>query len=105
MFDDKGKLLRVLGNKQQPYGTGPGQLGGPFGLACDRYDNWIVCDMLNHRMQAFACDGSFICSFAEKNTPGVTRRVDPMFACVDHDGRVLVYDENQREVHVFVFEY
>src|SRR2546425_6897296 len=42
------------------YGTGVGQFNYPFGVAVDLNGNVFVTDALNHRIQKFTNDGTFV---------------------------------------------
>lgn len=96
VFDFNGKLLRKFGGLE----SGSGLFNG---IAVDGADNWLVCDSNNHRVQAFAADGSFITWFGSHGVrPG--QFVLPTCVFVDQEGRVFVGDSMNR-VQVFAFSY
>ena len=56
VFNREGEFLYDIGSG----GSGDGQLDNPTGLAIDKFDNLIVCDNNNDRLQVFTLDGKFI---------------------------------------------
>ena len=80
VFSKEGKFLYDIGSE----GSGDGQLKDPAGLAIDKFNNLIVCDSGNKRLQLFTLDGKFVTKieqhFAEdSDTPG--------YVAVSNDGR------------------
>lgn len=100
MFDAEGKFLRKIPCASDGDSAGHGKLFCPFGLATDSADNWVVCDG-SHRVHIFTSDGRFITAFGEGGRrPGQFR--DPISACVDSSGCILVGDGSYR-VQAFAF--
>ena len=91
MFSKEGKFLYNIGSQ----GTGDGQLKGPVGLAIDRFNNLIVCDGDNRRLQIFGLDGKFV------------TKIDKLFSSVpwsvamSNNGKVFVTDFGKDCVYVF----
>ena len=56
VFSKEGKLLYNIGSE----GSGDGQLLHPVGLVIDKFNNLIVCDTGNRRLQVFGLDGTFV---------------------------------------------
>ena len=90
VFNKRGEFQYDIGWEE----SGDGQLKCPLGLAIDRFNNLIVCDSFNSRLQVFSLDGKFINSF----NVGMKR---PWSVAVTKDHKVLVSDTNQNVIHVF----
>ena len=90
VFNKRGEFQYDIGWEE----PGDGQLKCPLGLAIDRFNNLIVCDSFNSRLQVFSLDGKFINSF----NVGMKR---PWSVAVTKDHKVLVSDTNQNVIHVF----
>ena len=56
VFSMEGKFLYNIGSE----GSDDGQLNRPIGLAIDKFNNLIVCDNGNRRLQIFRLDGKFV---------------------------------------------
>ena len=56
MFSEEGKFLYNIGSG----GFGDGQLNHPVGLVIDKFNNLIVCDTGNGRLQIFGLNGTFV---------------------------------------------
>ena len=63
VFNKQGLFLFTIGSK----GCGEGQLQYPRDLVVDAFDNLIVCDNGNRRLQMFTLDGEFLCSCDQEN--------------------------------------
>jgi len=92
-------------------GSGPGQFFQPAGLSLDVDGNLYVMDTLNHRVQRFARDGTFIDATGERGT-GDGQFADPSedseFApdgpwgiATDQDGNVYVADTWNHRIQKF----
>ena len=93
VFSKEGKFLYKIGSQ----GSGDGQLDGPIGLAIDKFNDLIVCDRHNSRLQIFRLNGTFLTKIEEhfhKDGWAVN------YVAVSNDGHVLVTDANNC-VHVF----
>ena len=90
VFSKEGKFLYNIGCK----GSGEGQLRSPEGLVVDAFDNLIVCDSENSRIQMFTLDGKFLSSFGH----GMR---EPWAATICKNGDLLVTDVGKHSVLVF----
>ena len=90
VFSKEGVFLYDIGSG----GSGDGQLDHPDGLAIDKFNNLIVCDWGNNRLQVFSLDGKFVNSVTE----GMKC---PRSVAVTKDGNVLVCDTDKHCLHVF----
>ena len=90
VFNKEGVFLYNIGSE----GSGEGQFKQPRGLVVDAFDNLIVCDIENQRLQMFTLDGKFLTSF------GQDIRV-PWFATVCKNSDLLVIDVAKHSVAVF----
>ena len=93
VFSKEGRFLYNIGS----HGSGDGQLDDPLGLAVDKFNNLIVCDRENGRLQIFRLDGTFV-----TKTDGQCFKDDgaPSFVAVSNDGHVFVTDTTSDCVRV-----
>lgn len=94
MNNEQYGLLNQIGSS----GSGIGQFGngaspGPFGVAVDSAGNVFALDPSNHddRVDKFAPDGTFICSFAPSGS-GVGQLSSPYGIAVAPNGTVYIID-------------
>ena len=90
VFNKEGVFLYNIGSE----GSGKGQFKRPLGLVVDAFDNLIVCDGGNSRIQMFTLDGKFLTSFGQEIQA-------PWAATVCKNGDLLVTDNAQDSVFVF----
>ena len=90
VFSKEGVFLYDIGSE----GSGDGQLNKPDGLTIDKFNNLIVCDKGNSRLQVFSLDGKFV----NKVSEGMD---SPHSVAVTEDGNVLVCDPDKHCIHVF----
>ena len=91
VFNKEGVFLYNIGSE----GYGKGQLKQPLGLVIDAFDNLIVCDSRNRRIQMFTLDGKFLTSFGQDIQ-------EPWFAItVCNNGDLLVCDAAKNSFLVF----
>ena len=90
VFNKEGELQYDIGRE----GSGDGELQCPIGLAIDKFNNLIVCDSFNSRLQVFSLDGKFINSFN-------ARMKRPWSVAVTKEDKVLVSDTEQNVIHIF----
>ena len=81
VFSKEGVFLYNIGSE----GSGEGQFTRPWGLVVDAFDNLIVCDFGNDRLQMFTLDGKFLTSFDQEIK-------EPWAATVCKNGDLLVTD-------------
>ena len=94
VFSKEGKFLYNIGSE----GPGDGQLNGPVGLAIDKFNNLIVCDGRNRRLQIFRLDGTFVTKIEEHFSKD---NRTPAYVTVASDGLVFVTDNLKDCVYVF----
>ncbi|CAL1530218.1 unnamed protein product [Lymnaea stagnalis] len=87
-----GECLTTFSN----YGTRPGEIHEPSGIAVDAAGNWIVGDSKNNRIQVFTLDGSFIGSVRLSHP---IRR--PSGLHLTSDGHLYVINYLDNEIAVF----
>lgn len=92
VFNKDGVFLRDIGSE----GSGDGQFDRPVGLAIDKFNNLIVCDRGNKRLQVFSLDGKFVNSFGLESNLGC-----PESVAVTENGHVLVSDYSSDCIYVF----
>lgn len=92
VFNEEGVFLYDIGSK----GSGDGQLHCPTRLAIDKFNNLIVCDKNNSRLQFFTLGGKFVNST-------LTRQFNrPCAIATSNSGYVIVtYDIKNAHVNVF----
>lgn len=92
VFNEGGVFLYNIGTK----GSGDGQLHCPTRLAIDKFNNLIVCDKNNSRLQFFTLGGKFVNST-------LTRQFNRSCAiAASNSGYVIVaYDVKNAHVKVF----
>ena len=77
-------------------GKEPGELNYPTGLAYLNYNELLVADFLNHRIQQFNVQtGKFVKTFGKDNLQS------PVSLCIDSQGRVAVADCVEKKIQVF----
>ena len=93
VFNNAGEYLYDIGSK----GSGDGQFLKPFGLAIDKFNRLIVCDVRNSRLQLFSLDGKYITKIAGSFFKGGSLH----FAAISNTGHLFVTDSRQHCVRVF----
>lgn len=95
VFDDDGKLLKVIGHR----GEGDGEFNFPTHLAFSA-DNLYVTDTLNSRIQVFDTDGKMIAKFGKLGM-NVGNLVRPKGVAVDSVGNIYVVESLYDNLLVF----
>lgn len=99
---------RVLFSIGEP-GDGPGQFNRVEGLGVDRDGRLYAADSVNHRIQVFSADGTFLRQYGHAGTqPGEMSypydiRIDAggrQFVCEFGNSRIQVFDHDDRLVEV-----
>lgn len=72
-------------------GQGPGEFKEPKGVAVDARGNIFVADTLNHRIQKFSADGTFLAQTGKQGA-GNGEFNEPWSVTVDPDGNIYVAD-------------
>ena len=78
-FDKSGTFLHKFGKR----GKQDGQFNCPTGLFIDSFNNLLVCDQYNNRVQQFSLDGRF-------TGKSITHLPGPRRIAATSDGRILV---------------
>ena len=93
VYSDEGKFLHDIGSS----GSGDGEMISPVGLAVDNYNQLIVCDTGNQRVQVFTLDGTYLYSITEEIVE------NPWFVAVTSNGDMLITDVTVAKhcIHVF----
>ena len=91
VFDGSGKFLYKIGEG----GNADGQFKVPVGLCIDKYGNVLAADRLNHRIQQFTLEGTFI----GKTSANVKLQL-PWGVGTMPDDRVLISDYHAKEVYI-----
>ncbi len=81
-------------------GAGPGQFGGPDGIAVSGDGHVYVADTYNSRVQKFTLDGAHVSSFGSFGS-GDGQFSRPYGIAVDEDGNVYVSDLDRADVQKF----
>ena len=79
------------------YSIGVSKLSYPLGLEVDRFDNLVVCDRDNARLQIFTLDGKFL-NTVEGQHNGLS---EPYSIAVSSASQLFVTDYSKHCVHVF----
>ena len=93
VYSDEGKFLHDIGSS----GYGDGQMISPVGLAVDNYNQLIVCDTGNQRVQVFTLDGTYLYSITEEIVES------PWFVAVSRNGDMLITDVTVAKHCISVF--
>ena len=84
-------------------GSGDGMFKFPFGVAVSDRDEIVVADHVNHRVQVFDSNGTFLRSFGHQGgNAGEFNRPDGI--AIDRDGKSFVADRLNHRVQIFSWE-
>ena len=84
-------------------GSGQGMFKNPKGVAVNDRDEIAVVDELNHRVQVFDSNGTFLRSFGQEGqNAGEFRRPDGI--AIDRDRKLFVADTDNNRVQIFNWE-
>ena len=72
VYDGSGRFLHKIGEG----GDADGQFKSPWGLCVDKYDNVLVCDRDNNRIQQFTVEGRFTGKHVVNEPWGITTTTD-----------------------------
>ena len=84
-------------------GWGEGMLNKPVGVAVTVKDEIVVVDRLNHRVQVFDSNGTFLRSFGHKGENAGEFK-NPTGIVIDKDGNILVSEYCNHRVQIFSWE-
>ena len=91
VFDGSGKFLYKVGEE----GEADGQFKSPWGLCVDKYDNLLVSDKLNGRIQQFTVEGIFT-----GKTSNNIKLEWPWGIATMPDDRILIADFKAKVVYI-----
>ena len=91
VFDGSGRFLYKIGEK----GGADGQFKEPWGLCVDKYDNLLVSDKLNGRIQQFTVEGTFT-----GKTSNNLKLEWPWGITTMPDDRILIADFEAKVVYI-----
>ena len=94
VFNNAGEYLHDIGCE----GSGDGQLKFPTGLVIDKFNQLIVCDVGNIRLQVFTLDGKFVTEITGQCFDIHSRLYS---VAVNKNGNVLVNDFGKNCINVF----
>ena len=98
-YDEKRQSLGAI-QSWGTFGSGPGQLDYPKGLAVDSDGNTYVADSYNHRVQVFDQNGRFVRQWGSQgNAAGQFQ--EPWGIAVDAQGTVFVADTWNHRIQKF----
>jgi sugar lactone lactonase YvrE len=95
-----GGLDVVPGGKEIRSGNGDGQFNAPRGITTDSSGNVYVADTLNHRIQKFTSDGTFMSKWGSYGK-GNGQFNTPYGVAVDSSGNVYVADNLNNRIQKF----
>ena len=91
VFNNDGQFLYDIGTE------GPGKLYYPVGLAVDKFNNLVVCDIENSNVQIFKFEGKFLNSIKGE----ATEFKIPCSVTVSNTGQLFITDTRKHCVHIF----
>ena len=94
VFDKEGEFLYDIGRE----GSGDGQFKFAAGLTVDKFNNLVVCDSHNKRLQIFRLNGDFMNSVQDSVND---RMDDPWCVAVTKNGNLLVCDRDKHCIRIF----
>ena len=80
-------------------GSSSGRFNQPWGVAVNERDEIAVTDRLNHRVQLFKSDGTFLRSFGRKGDSN--GKFNEPCGIAFHNDNIVVVDRNNHRVQVF----
>jgi DNA-binding beta-propeller fold protein YncE len=89
--------IQTIGGQR---GAGNGQFADPKNIALDAAGNIYVADTLNHRVQKFDQDGTFLLAFGSQGE-GDGQFSEPWGLAVDGDGNIYVCDTWNHRIQKF----
>jgi DNA-binding beta-propeller fold protein YncE len=93
----RAKYLGIIGTK---FGSNPGNLDKPQGVAIDRNGNVYVADSENDRIQEFSSTGQFLQTIGYRGTaPG--QMIRPSSVAVDGRGNIYVAEFSNDRIEKF----
>ena len=84
-------------------GSGEGMFKNPLGVAVTDKDEILVADCLNHRVQVFDSNGTFLRSFGHKGENAGEFNF-PIGIATDKDRQIFVADRDNHRIQIFSWE-
>ena len=84
-------------------GSGDGMFKYPVGVAVSDGDEIVVADALNHRVQVFDSNGTFLRSFGHKGENAGEFNC-PIGIAINKDRNIFVADNNNHRIQIFSWE-
>ena len=84
-------------------GSGDGMFKYPLGVAVSGGDQIVVADQLNHRVQVFDSNGTFLRSFGHKGV-NAGELDNPIGIAIDKDRNIFISDWGNHRVQIFSWE-
>ena len=94
VFNNAGEYLYDIGSE----GSGDGQLWFPTGLAIDKFNRLIVCDVGNRRLQLFTLDRKYVAKVAGGF---LDHGIYLGYCAVSDTGHLFVTDSEKHCIYVF----
>lgn len=94
-FDERGKARQRIGEK-----SGPGQLGRPFGVACDSNGDIYVSDSAAHRIVRYDDEGHYRQSWGKRGDK-MGELWYPAGLAIDQRSRLFVVDYGNHRIQIF----
>ena len=84
-------------------GSGDGMFKNPFGVAVNDRDEIVIADCLNHRVQVFDSNGTFLRSFGHKGQNAGELKI-PTGIAINKDRNIFVSEFGTHRVQIFSWE-
>ena len=84
-------------------GSGEGMFEYPVGVAVSGGDQIVVADQLNHRVQVFDSNGTFLRSFGHKGD-NAGELIYPVGIAIDKDRNIFVAENENNRIQIFSWE-
>ena len=97
VFDAAGNYVRDIGRQ----GPGDEQLSYPLGVAIDKFNNLVVADRGNQRLQIFTPEGEFVSAIGGEGTE-LGQFSSPHDVAVSREGRLYVTDQANHRVQILL---
>ena len=98
VFDAAGNYVRDIGR----HGPSDGQLSYPLGVAIDKFNNLVVADQENNRLQIFTPEGEFVSAIGATGITELGQFSTPNGVAVSREGRLYVTDSANHRVHILL---
>ena len=93
VYDKAGVYLHDIGCE----GSNDGQFCYPVGIVIDKYNQLIVCDVNNQRLQLFTISGKFLSKLQGEHL----KTCNPRYAAINNNDDLYVADSRRGVISVF----